>query len=159
MEIWKEITDLKGYSVSNKGRIRKDSTGQIMATREYNGYLRFTVTKHIHRLVAEAFIEKPENDEKCWVDHIDGNRSNNNVENLRWVTPSENALAFGYQSRINNKKRKVRATNQNGETIIFNSRQEAAKYFHCSDSEIHYNRRYKKGNKKGWVLEKVEDIV
>lgn len=90
---------------------------------------------------------------------IDGNRSNNNVENLRWVTPSENALAFGYQSRINNKKRKVRATNQNGETIIFNSRQEAAKYFHCSDSEIHYNRRYKKGNKKGWVLEKVEDIV
>lgn len=159
MEIWKEITDLKGYSVSNKGRIRKDSTGQIMATRENNGYLRFTVTKHIHRLVAEAFIEKPENDEKCWVDHIDGNRSNNNVENLRWVTPSENALAFGYQSRIDNKKRKVRATNQNGETIIFNSRQEAAKYFHCSDSEIHYNRRYKKGNKKGWVLEKVEDIV
>ena len=107
MEIWKEITDLKGYSVSNKGRIRKDSTGQIMAVRENNGYLRFTVTKHIHRLVAEAFIEKPANDEKCWVDHIDGNRSNNNVENLRWVTPTENALAYGYQSRINNKKEKL----------------------------------------------------
>ena len=159
MEIWKEITDLKGYSVSNKGRIRKDSTGQIMVVSKNNGYLRFTVTKHIHRLVAEAFIDKPEDNEKLWVDHIDGNRSNNNVENLRWVTPSENALAFGYQSRINNKKKKVRATNLNGETIIFNSRQEAAEYFHCSDSEIHYNRLYKRGNKKDWVLEKVEDIV
>lgn len=159
MEIWKEITDLKGYSVSNKGRIRKDSTGQIMAVRESNGYLRFTVTKHIHRLVAEAFIEKPKNEDKCWIDHIDGDRSNNNVENLRWVTPSENVLAFGYQSRIEHKKKKVRATNLNGETILFNSRQEAAEYFHCSDSEIHYNKRYKKGNKKDWVLEKVDDIV
>lgn len=158
MEIWKEITDLKGYSVSNKGRIRKDCTGQIMAVRENNGYLRFTVTKHIHRLVAEAFIEKPD-DSKCWVDHIDGNRSNNSVENLRWVTPSENCMAYGYQSRIENRKKKIKATNLNGETIIFNSRQEASEYFNCSDSEIHYNKLYKKGNKKGWILEKVEDIV
>lgn len=76
-----------------------------MAVRENNGYLRFTVTKHIHRLVAEAFIEKPD-DSKCWVDHIDGNRSNNSVENLRWVTPSENCMAYGYQSRIENRKKK-----------------------------------------------------
>lgn len=158
MEIWKKIPDLMGYSVSNKGRVKKDSTGQIMVLSKNGGYCRITISKHVHRLVADAFIEKP-NEEKCWVDHIDGNRSNNNVENLRWVTPSENALSFGHESRRKNKRRKVRATNLNGETIIFESRQAAAEYFKCSDSEIHYKRLYKRGNKKGWILEKVEDIV
>lgn len=158
MERWKAIKDLPGYSVSDKGRVKKDSTGQIMVLSKNGGYCRFTVTKHVHRLVAEAFIEKPDND-RCWVDHIDGNRSNNTVKNLRWVTPSENCLAYGYRSRIKNKRRKVKATHLDGRTMIFDSRQDAAKYFNCSDSEIKYNYRYQKGNKKDWLLEKVEDIV
>ena len=158
MEIWKPIPELLGYSVSNKGRIRKDETGQIMVLSKNGGYCRITITKHIHRLVAKAFLDKPD-EEQCWVDHIDGNRSNNNVENLRWVTPSENCLAFGHKSRIEHRKRKVKATNLSGETIIFNSRQEVAEYFGCSDTLIDYNHLYKKGNKKGWIFEKVKDIV
>ena len=159
MEIWKEIPDLPGYSVSTEGRIKKDSTGQIMVLSKNGGYCRITITKHVHRLVADAFLEKHKDASKCWVDHIDGNRSNNDVSNLRWVTPSENALSFGYHSRIKNKKRPVRATHLDGRTILFESRQAAAEYFHCSDSEIAYKKRYAKGEKKGWVLEKVEDIV
>ena len=158
MEIWKPIKDLPGYSVSNKGRVKKDSTDKIMVLSENGGYCRITISKHVHRLVAEAFIDKPDKN-KCWVDHIDGNRSNNNVENLRWVTPSENCLAFGYNSRIKNKRIKVRATYLDGSSIIFNSRQEAAEHFGCSDSEIAYNHLYAKGNKKGCKFEKVEDIV
>lgn len=159
MEIWKPIEDLPGYSVSNKGRIKKDSTGQIMVLSKNGGYCRIAITKHVHRLVANAFLEKPEESEKCWVDHIDGNRSNNDVSNLRWVTPSENVLAYGYKSRIQNKKRPVKATHLDGRTILFESRQAAAEYFGCSDSEIQYNHRYIKRNKKGWIFEKVEDIV
>lgn len=158
MEIWKEIPDLKGYSVSNKGRIRKDSTGQIMVLSKNGGYCRITITKHVHRLVADAFLEKPD-EEKCWVDHIDGNRSNNDVDNLRWVTPSENALAFGYKSRIKNRMKKVKATHLDGRTLLFESRQAAAEYFKCSDTLIEYQKRYVKGNKKGWLFEKAEDIV
>lgn len=169
MEIWKPIKDLPGYSVSNKGRVKKDSTGQIMVLSKNGGYCRITISKHVHRLVAEAFIEKPDN-EKCWVDHIDGNRSNNVVSNLRWVTPSENACAYGYKSRIENKRKKVLATHIDGQKILFASRQAAAEYFGCSDSEILYGKVYQKNsskkrtnpdahNKKGWMFEKVEDIV
>lgn len=170
MEKWKPIKDLPGYSVSNEGRVRKDSTGQIMVLSKNSGYCRITISKHIHRLVAEAFIEKPCDTVKCWVDHIDGNRSNNNVSNLRWVTPSENAMAYGYHSRIKNKRRKVLATHLDGRTILFESRQAAAEYFGCSDSEIVYGKVYQKHSpknrtnanghdKKGWRFEKVEDIV
>lgn len=159
MEMWKPISELLGYSVSNKGRIRKDSTGQIMVLSKNGGYARITISKHVHRLVAQAFLDKPENEEQCWVDHIDGNRSNNDVENLRWVTPSENALSYGYHSRIETKKRKVKATHLDGRTTIFDSRQAAAEYFGCSDSEIKYNHLYTRRNKKGWTFEKVEDIV
>lgn len=169
MEEWRAIKDLPGYSVSNKGRVRKDSNGQIMVLSKNGGYLRITISKHVHRLVAEAFIEKPDN-ERVWVDHIDGNRGNNNVENLRWVTPSENATAYGYHSRIKNKYRKVRAIHTDGRTIVFESRQACAEYFGCSDSEILYGKTYKKHSpkkrtnpnakdKQGWRFEKVEDIV
>lgn len=159
MEMWKPIPDLPGYSVSDQGRVKKDSTGQIMALSKNGGYCRITITKHVHRLVAQAFLAPPDNASKAWVDHIDGNRSNNTASNLRWVTPSENALSFGYHSRIANKKRRVRATHLDGRTILFESRQAAAEYFGCSDSEIKYNHRYRKRNKKGWIFEKVEDIV
>lgn len=159
MEMWKTIKDLPGYSVSNKGRIRKDSTGQIMVLSKNGGYCRITIAKHVHRLVAKAFLKKPAGITKCWVDHIDGNRSNNNVDNLRWVSPSENCLSFGYSSRIKKKRKPVRATRFDGKTLTFESRQAAANYFKCSDSEIHYNRQFTKGNKKGWILTKVEDIV
>lgn len=159
MEIWKPIEELPGYSVSNKGRIRKDSTGQIMVLSKNNGYCRITISKHVHRLVAKAFLDPPDNKEQSWVDHIDGNRSNNDVSNLRWATPSENTKYYGYESRIQSKKRKVKATHLDGRTIIFDSRQDAAEYFQCSDSEILYNHRYTKRNKKGWIFEKVEDIV
>lgn len=94
-EIWKPIKDYETYSVSTFGRIRNDKTNKILKGNKDAGRLQVgffkTKTKSrffIHRLVALAFIENPENKEQ--IDHIDNNQSNNRVENLRWATHQEN---------------------------------------------------------------------
>lgn len=73
--------------VSNYGQVRKD--GKIQTLYSDGRYLRFGWTL-VHRMVAELFIPNPDN--KPCVDHIDTNKRNNNVNNLRWVTYSENML-------------------------------------------------------------------
>tara|TARA_R110000868_G_scaffold258046_2_gene515291 strand:- start:431 stop:886 length:456 start_codon:yes stop_codon:yes gene_type:complete len=95
MELWKEIENFKNYDVSTFGNIRNNKTNKIL---KYNpnqkGYYLVTLygdirkTLAIHRLVACAFIENEKN--YLQVDHIDRNKTNNNVENLRWVTQQYN---------------------------------------------------------------------
>lgn len=96
--MWKKIIDkgiITDYSVSNTGEVRKDTNNYMMKPYIQNGYAHITLQINkkpkrfnIHRLVAIAFIPNPEN--KPYVNHIDGNRSNNHVNNLEWVTAAEN---------------------------------------------------------------------
>jgi hypothetical protein len=96
MEEWRQIEG-KGngnYEVSNLGNIRNKKTGRILKQRlNSNGYFYIDLSydKHlkVHRLIANAFIPNPEN--KPFIDHIDKNRTNNNMSNLRWATSQENA--------------------------------------------------------------------
>lgn len=93
----REITNYEGlYSVEEDGRVWSHrSKKYLKATQLKNGYFMVSlskegkvVNKYIHRLVAEAYIPNPDNLPE--VDHIDRNRQNNNVDNLRWVSRSGN---------------------------------------------------------------------
>jgi NUMOD4 motif/HNH endonuclease len=108
-EIWKEIPGYEGlYDVSTHGQVRgldriipsyrygtANKKGKILVGRIRSKSLSVVLCKdghrnhvNIYRLVAEVFIPNPEN--KPFVNHIDGNRMNNRLDNLEWVTCSEN---------------------------------------------------------------------
>lgn len=97
MENWRVISSNNNYLVSNTGKIRRvDSTVDhsirnkkgYLVTDLYSGGKRTTV--RVHRLVAEEFIPNPDN--KPCINHIDGNKHNNEVSNLEWVTKKENSM-------------------------------------------------------------------
>ena len=100
-EIWKPVLNNPHLEVSNLGRIKRlkgrNKGIQSHFCLDKDGYCKISVLNEfgkwtqtsVHRIVALAFIPNPDN--KPFVDHIDGNRTNNVASNLRWVTPEENA--------------------------------------------------------------------
>lgn len=93
-----EITNYPGYYITEKGDVfsnKRNSLKKLKLENHYTGYLYVNLynkdgRKHfrVHRLVAEMFIENPMN--KLFVNHIDGDKTNNEVSNLEWNTSSEN---------------------------------------------------------------------
>ncbi len=159
-EIYKDIKGYEGlYQISNLGNIRsldrQSWNGnsyftlkgkQLKPANNGHGYLWVYLSKdgktkynYIHRLVAEAFIENPEN--KPCVNHIDFDRQNNCVENLEWVTYTENETHKNNNKQIdhktNAKRKPVIATNLvTGKELYFDSIREAGRQLNILHQSI-----------------------
>lgn len=96
IEEWKTVLNYENYEVSTFGNVRNKKTNRILKPSSSGGYFqiglsnKITKTFPIHRLVAESFIENPEN--KAHVNHKDKNSLNNHLSNLEWASPKENNI-------------------------------------------------------------------
>ena len=146
MEIWKDIPNYEGYyQASNLGRIKSLLFQNNLNNKKYKRekILKPKLTKDncsrvelwkdgkhktylTYRLVALTFLGKPE--EGMTVNHKDGNRLNNNIDNLEWCTRKEN-IQHAYRTGLYKNQKKVKIENiENGSINNFRSLAEASKF-------------------------------
>jgi hypothetical protein len=150
-EQWAAIDGYKNYQVSWWGRVRNATTARILKSKlNPNGYMSVNLSKRgskpkthfIHQLVARDWAPNPE--QKRCVDHIDGSRTNNNWENLRYATSSENGMnakhrtdgssvykGVNYQTQAKKWKAQIGINRQRIYLGIFPSEREAAEAYNA----------------------------
>lgn len=171
-EEWKTIRGYSNYQVSNFGRVkslsyRRTGKEKILSQKQTKcGYMAFWLYDSgvrkmplVHRLVAESFLPNPE--DKPQVNHIDGDKTNNQANNLEWVTQSENekhAFRTGLKRKPINKY-KVAQYNTDGKLIkLWKSAKEVKEALGISKAQIGFCANGKQKTSHGfiWKYEKGE---
>jgi len=108
-----------GYLISSLGRVMKIDSGKILKLNVKSGYLACCISSHdflkgyksvkVHRLVGKYFVTNDDPEKKIFINHINGNKFYNRVENLEWATPSQN---IQHAHDIGAIKRTVRAVKE-----------------------------------------------
>jgi hypothetical protein len=133
------------YIVYENGKIWSNKSNKYLKqTKGKNGYVQVGYGT-LHRILAECFISNPEN-KRC-VNHKDGNKENNNLNNLEWVTDSENQL-HSYRKlgrKINYNFNNTKLTKEDVEQIRNSniSLTKLAIKYNCSIANIHKVKTYK----------------
>ena len=174
----KEIKNLNRYFVTKKGQVFSKRRKDILELKQRisnKGYMRVMTMnndgtwslKSVHRLMALTYLPNPEN--KPQVNHIDGNKTNNDVSNLEWATQSENLKHdfrvlgripskpwLGKKGKLAPRAFKVGAFTRKGVLFkIFDTLQEGADFIgvtHCAVSHCLHGRAHTSG---GYIWRKV----
>lgn len=158
-ELWKDLKRFDNlYQVSNKGRVRslihnvilKPANIAYRNQEKSNGYQVVNIKKkiyYVHRLVAEEFIPNPDNLPQ--INHKDGNKQNNNVENLEWCTNSEN-MSHAYRLGLICRTKSKCSKNQEKWREIFGKKYHATKA-NTIFKEQWFKEKYIKPNQKAII--------
>lgn len=164
---WKDIDGWNAYSVSSNGDIlRKSSNRLCRLNPDKNGYLIVCLSQNniqkqfkVHRLVAQAFIPNPNNYPQ--VNHKNGIKSDNRVENLEWCDGKYNvnySHSKIYHDSITHRMKPVIQLSLNGEVIQrFESVRSAAKSVNATNSRISDTCNGKYKTCKGYMWKWIED--
>ena len=161
-ESFKPIDGYDNYFVSNFGNIKNSKTNKIInQNNDQQGYKLVSLKKNgkwklltVHRLVAKAFLENP-NNEKV-IDHIDNNPSNNNVKNLRWCSQKDNLYNQGkrtnnttgfkgvaYHKHTNKYRAQININGKYKHLGYFKNAEDASKAYDAKAEQLHGEFYYK----------------
>lgn len=168
-EIWDNVKGYEGlYLISSKGRLLsapRNGTKKewhIVAPHFVGGYIQYTLSKNnikkeykAHRLVASAFL--PNRLHKPEVNHIDGNKHNNNLENLEWATSSENQLHAFYT--LKKQLKSVIQIGKDGKSIkTWEAIKQASKELKISAADISKAAAGKRKSAGGFLWKLAEEV-
>lgn len=165
-EQWKEIPGFPGYFASDLGRLASTHRGKMRVLSSsltrcgYRQKILYKDGKHfsklVHHLILEAFVGP--RIRGYWCDHINGNRVDNRLENLRWVTPKENirnpVTLEHHSSRSGARKRRAVRCVDTGD--VFPSMTDAARHFGVAPSNVRRVACLNKGRAGGFTFRFVE---
>ena len=161
-EVWKDVPDYPGYKVSSLGQIFSNKLKRIINTRLSKiGYVRCNLQKDtirytqlVHRIVGITFIPNPEN--KATINHIDGNKTNNNISNLEWNSYKENydhsAKILGVQGHLLPHPRKSITLTKDGIDYPFERMIDMYAFLNCSGKSFKRLQAGLKNNINGFKI-------